>query len=383
MYQFMLIWLAIAALIQLFKPEAKINKILFWISVAILTYMQAFRYGQGRDYWGYRIIYTSAPYKRGFPSYWYTCYVHGEVGFKFLINVFTNFGIPAVVFYGIFGTVIMGFVVAAIKKYSPYENLSLLLFYPTFYLSYVVSGIRQAMVTAVFLLFALKLLREGKYIKYILVTLICASIHAVALFFLVLLPIKWIREKWILYCVPVVCLAGGIVAFTPIHDWLGTFPGLLRLTVVEISVGGLAERTLMFGIITFLYWYGNRKNDKIAFLYKVYGVSYLVAMAGMTTAYGSQRMTMPLKAVEIILIPLLLAECGMKLYKRILWTGVVGISLIMSLKNLQFYGEDYNAFTYPYVSIWDDFDESRENAMIENQQSWDELYEEKGMSRNE
>lgn len=375
MYQFVLVWLVIAAVIQLFKPEAKINKILFWISVAILTYMQAFRYGQGSDYWGYRTIYASAPYRRGFPLYWYTCSLHGEVGFKFLINLFTNFGISATVFYGIFGTVIMGMIIWAIKKISPYENLSLLLFYPTFYLSYVLSGVRQAMVTAIFLAFALRLLQEEKYVKYVIITLICASIHVMALFFLVLIPIKWIRDKWILYCIPVVWVGGILIAFTPIHEWLGMLPGLGRLANVEISLGGLAERTLMFGIISFLYWYGERKSDKITFLYKVYGVGYLVAIAGMVTAYGSQRITMPLKAVEIILIPILLAEYGSIFYKKATWVGVAGISLIMSLKNLQLYRVEYNAFNYPYISIWNERDEAKENAMIGEQLTWNELYD--------
>lgn len=379
MYQFMLVWLILVAFIQLFKPEAKINKILFWISATILTAMQAFRYDQGPDYWGYRTIYATGPYKNGFPLAWYTCDMHGEIGFKFLINIFTNFGISATVFYGIFGTVIMGLVILVITKRSPYKNLSLLLFYPTFYLTYLLSNVRQAMVTAIFLAFALQLLQEEKYVKYVIVTLLCSSIHVMALFFLVLIPIKWIQEKWILYGIPVACLGGLLIAFTPIHEWLGMLPGLGRLGTAEISIGGLAERTIMFGLISFLYWYGEKKNAKVTFLYKIYGVSYLVAIAGMVTAYGSQRITMPFKMVEIILFPLLLAECSRVLYKRIVWGSIAGISLIMSLKNLQYYSAEYNAFTYPYISIWSERTEeqlAKERAMIIIQRGKKYLYEE-------
>lgn len=352
MYQIMLVWLMLAAGIQIFKPETKLNKILFGMSVLILTAMQAFRYDQGPDYWGYRTIYATAPYKRGFPLEWYTCDMHGEKGFKFLINIFTNFGISATVFYGIFGIVIMGFVVYSIIKNSPYCNLSLLLFYPTFYLTYVMSNVRQAMITATFLAFALKLLQEEKYIKYIIIVLICSSIHVMSLFFLVLLPIKWIKEKWILYGIPIAWGGGMLIAFTPIHKWLGLLPGLGRLMTTEVSVGGLLERTLMSGVISALYWIYGNKNNKITFLYKIYGIGYLIAIAGMVTAYGSQRITMPLKMVEIILLPLLLGECGRKTYQIIVWCCIAAISLSMSLKNLQSYSANYNAFTYPYISIW-------------------------------
>ncbi len=376
MYQFMLVWLIATAIFQFFKPNTKINCLLFWVSVGILTYMQVFRYGQGSDYWGYRAIYASAPYRRGFPMYWYTCDIHGEIGFKFLINIFTNFGIPPFWFYGLFGTATIAFVVVSIKKNSVSENLSLLLFYPTFYLSYVLSGIRQAMVAAVFLVFALELLWKEKYLRYIVVIFLCASIHIMALFFLILLPVKWLKEKWIVFCVPIVWLGGAIFALTPLHNLVSELTGLARLNTVQLSIGGLAERTLMFGIISILYWFG-KKEEKISFFYKIYGIGYLVAIAGMITAYGSQRITMPFKLVEILLVPMLLVDCSKMIYKRAGWGIVIGASLIMSLKNLQFYSEKYDAFTYPYISIWDGRDESRENTMLEIRSDWDERYDEK------
>ena len=357
MYQLMLVLLVVAAIMQLWKKDAKLNKIFFVLLTGTLIFMQFFRYGQGSDYWGYCRIYAAAPFKRGFLIDWYTCDVHAEVGFKFLINIFTALGLPSILFYGIFNTVLIAFVIYAIKQYSSYGNVSLLLFYPTFYLSYVLSGVRQGMVTAIFLAFGLNLLRNGKYVKYILLTLLCSTIHSMAVFFLVLLPIKWLKEKWVVLCVPIALLGGLLVMLTPIHTWMGGLLGVERLNTVELSIGGLGERTLMFGIISFLFWYGEKKSNTITFLYKVYGVGYLIAIAGMVTAYGSQRITMPLKAVEIILIPMLLAECGKVLYQKALLLCVVGISAVMTLKNLHFYTEEYNALTYPYRTIWNKKDE--------------------------
>lgn len=378
MYRILLIMLVLTALIQVLRPEIRFHKIVFWLLAVIMIFMQAFRYGQGIDYWGYRTIYASAPYKRGFPLFWYTCWIHGEVGFKFLINIFTNLGISATVFYGLFGTTIMIFVIIAIKRYSPYENLSLLLFYPTFYLTYVFSGIRQAMVTAVFLAFGLKLLQKEKYVKYVLVTLLCASVHAMSLIFLILLPVKWIKEKWVVIGVPVAWVGGLLLALTPLHNIAAELTGIIRLNTVEISLGGLGERSLMFAVITGIYWYGEKKNDRISFFYKIYGIGYLVAVAGMVTAYGSHRITMPLKAVEMILIPMLLAECGRKLYRQWALYCVVSVSVIMVFKNLNYYDTNYNMFTYPYVSLWSEkteFHQQQEEKMLRQQEEFDDKYE--------
>lgn len=278
--------------------------------------------------------------------------MHSEVGFKFLANIFTAMGLPAILFYGVLNTIAVCFVVYAIKQYSPYGNISLMLFYPTFYLTYILSGVRQAWVTAIFLAFGLKLLREKKYIKYIIVVALSATIHSLAIFFFVLIPIKWIKEKWIVMCVPIAWGAGALIMLTPIHEWISMLPGLARLADVELSIGGLGERTLMFGIISFLFWQNNSKDDVKTFLYKIYGIGYLIAIAGMVTAYGSQRITMPFKAIEIVLIPMLLSECSKKIWRKGLLWGVAGISTIMTLKNLHFYQEEYNAFTYPYRTIW-------------------------------
>lgn len=377
MYQLMLALLIAAALFQLFKPKMKVNTVFFWGLAGILTAMQAFRYDQGADYWGYRAIYAAAPYKRGFPLYWYTCDLHGEIGFKFLINLFSNVGIQAAVFYGIFGTVIMGGFIWATRKNSPYGNLSLLLFYPTFYLSYVLSGVRQAMAAVIFLAVAMEFLREEKYVRYLMIALLCATIHKLALFFLILLPIKWIRDKWILYCVPVAWCIGIMVIVTPIHEWLGALPELRRLGSPQVGIGGLAERTMMFAMISFLYWYGEKKDSRTTFLYKIYGIGYLIAVAGMVTAYGSQRITMPFKAVEIFLFPVLLAKCSTMFYKKLLWGGVVGISLIISLKNLNFYSLEYHAFNYPYIAIWEEKTQEQKNkeaGIVSFGKMYDEKY---------
>ncbi len=116
-------------------------------------------------------------------------------------------------------------------------------------------------------------------------------------------------------------------------------------------MGGLAERTLMFVITSFLYWSGTR-IARFTLFYKIYGVGYLVSVVGMVTAYGSQRISMPFKMIEIILVPMLLVDCSRTYLKRICWCSVASAAVVMSLKNLNFYSVKYNAFNYPYVSIW-------------------------------
>lgn len=375
MYIFALSLLVVITVFQVIKLDSKWNKILFALASLVLTLMVMFRYGQGPDFWGYRLIFATSPYKRGFPLFWYTWSMHSEIGFKFLLNIFTNFGWSDFVFYGIWSAITMALFLRSFCKYSPYYNVSLLMLFPTCYLTYVYSSVRQGLVAAIFVCCLWKLLEEEKYVKYVIVTLLCASIHGAAILFLILPIVKWIKVKWLLYCIPVATAGGLLIAFTPIHTFLAEISGIVRLANTEISIMGLGERTVMVIIISVLYYLQKEKDSQTEILYKIYLSGYLIILVAMVTAYGSQRVTMPLKAVEIILIPMLLYRCDKKIIKGLVVAAVVGISVVVTLKNLGSYFEEYNAFTYPYRSIFGEKEEYYEEWLDSCRRGADREYD--------
>ena len=89
----------------------------------------------------------------------------------------------------------------AIMKYSPYKLFSLLLVYPTIYLTYFFSAIRQGIVIAFFLGFMLEWIFTDKWLKYVVSCLVLATFHSSALVLLPLVFIKKINNKlfWLPY----------------------------------------------------------------------------------------------------------------------------------------------------------------------------------------
>ncbi|MCR4588363.1 MAG: EpsG family protein [Lachnospiraceae bacterium] len=338
-------------------------------AVFVLAFMMVFRYGQGPDYWQYRALYGDAPWKRGFPLFWYTRNLHSEVGFRLLVNCFTALGIPAFYFFAMWSLVSIGFVYAAIRMVSPYRSLSLLLLYPTCYLTYLFSGVRQGLVLAVFLCLGLRFYHQRKWGKYCLLVAVLMCFHLSSAVLFLLIPFAYIKRKWTAL-LPVAALGLGIVlCITPFHVWLsGQFNGIFsRLETVQISWMGLAERTLMYLLILGLYHV--QKQDTIGEyaddLFRIYTFGYCIALGGMVNAYYSQRFSVPMKAVEILLFAVLIVNCSKKAYQYLAILFLTAVTWVMSCKNLGAYFEDQNAFEYQYIGIWDGPDEEMERYITD------------------
>ncbi len=374
MYLLLLGMLLTGAIIEqiAIKSENKgtlcITRILFWFSCALMLYMMLFRYGQRADYWQYRALYNEAPFNRGFPLFWYTREMHSEVGFRFLINLFTCWDCPPIVFYGFLSCIIMCATLWALHHYCKLRSLALLLIMPTLFLSYYMSGIRNGLVVAIALAVLPKLLYQHKYITYLLIVGLLSTIHISALIYLIAIPVQQLELRKLMYCVPILAMLGILIAYTPLHTLLSCLPGLARLASDEPSYMGIAERTCMMVLITFLYFYREKESIKAEYrlsdiLYRIYLVGYGFSLAGLTSAYISQRITMPLKSLEVLLIPLLIIQCNKKAFSNVFVAVTCLISLVMAGKNLHFSAEDKNLFTYSYISIWDAYDESTETHM--------------------
>ncbi len=367
LYIFALLYLSIITIYELFRPKSKWNKGLFIAGVVLLTFMVIFRYGQGPDYWPYRTVYADAPWKRGFPLFWYTRNLHSEIGFRFVINCFTALGIPAFYFYAVWSLVSMGFVYLAIERVSPFRSLSLLLLYPTCYLTYLFSGVRQGLVLAVFLYWGIRFYHQQKWIQYILLVGILSCFHVSAAVLLLVIPMKRIAWKRLLVLPPIALAIGLLFCFTPFHVWVShIFNGALgRLETLQISWLGLAERSFMYLLIVGVMFFVGKDavTELTEDLFRIYTTGYCIALAGMLNAYYSQRLSVPMKAVEILLFAMLVVKCKKSILKKCLVLGLTAVCWVMACKNLGAYFDDLNAFQYRYVGIWEGPDEQMEQYM--------------------
>lgn len=345
---------------------------LFYAAFLFLTIAICLRYGQGTDYFGYMNVFLRRD--------------HGEIGYTILQEVFGTLGLPFELLAAVIALFQMLCIQRGIMKYSPYKLFSLLLMYPTIYLTYFFSAIRQGIVIAFFLGFMLEWLFEDKWLKYVIACIILATFHSSALALLPLVIIKKIDNKILWGGLGAGALIGILLFFIP-AEWLSFIKiGAVQyhIQAIELSPLGLAERTVMFVMITYFY-HKTRRNiqiiseEQLRILYRIYFCGYILAVLFFPWQLLSSRMGAAMKAVELILIPVF--ACEEKQIRKYIVFFMTAYVLLMTTKNIQSYinqnnYEGYNVITYPYYSIWDK-EEAKKVApdMWEDMEMWIEMQE--------
>lgn len=355
MYYIPLIILAILAFVE-YKYKWKYA---YFIGFMMLTLMLCLRYGQGTDYFGYLRNYHVAD-------------DHSEFGYAILCKVFQYLKIRYEYLNGFIGLMTMLCFNRAIIKYSPWKNFTLMLIYPTLFLTYCFSATRQGFVIAFFLGFMLEWLEDEKWIKYLLACLVLTTLHISAL---VLIPAVIInkfsvKKIYIMLCAAIgvavilYCLPASVIQMIPLDQvryYLGSH---------SVSVIGLAERCAMMLGIGVLWEFLSRKGNTIIgqaeFLYKVYIYGFAIAIILMPWGLLSSRMSASLKATEVLLLPILVLRLKTEYFKwicRLATVMLVSYIFVMTTKNLYSYIQQgapfyngYNPITYPYINIVNKYD---------------------------
>lgn len=370
MYFIPFIVLSLFTIIEIQEKDKRHH--LFYAAFLFLTIAICFRYGQGTDYFGYMNVFLRRD--------------HGEIGYTILQEVFGALGLPFELLAAVIALFQMLCIQRGIMKYSPYKLFSLLLMYPTIYLTYFFSAIRQGIVIAFFLGFMLEWLFEDKWLKYVIACIILATFHSSALVLLPLVIIKKIDNKMLWGGLGAAALIGILLFFIP-AEWLSFIKiGAVQyhIQAIELSPLGLAERTVMFVMITYFY-HKTRGNiqiiseEQLRILYRIYFCGYILAVLFFPWQLLSSRMGAAMKAVELILIPIF--ACEEKQIRKYIVSFMTAYVLLMTTKNIQSYinqnnYEGYNVITYPYYSIWDK-EEAKKVApdMWEDMEMWIEMQE--------
>ena len=366
---YLVVWLVLCLLTlkqSVGKETRTAEKIEFWFCFLILTGILVFRYGQGSDYFGYRYnYYKISDVAITFPNY----DVHGETGYQLVCNIFRILHIPFEGLIAFISILQMGFLLVFLKRYKVAYPFALLLIYPTLYLTYLASGMRQGLAIAVFLGVLFPLLENRRYFAYIVGTLLCMTFHTVSVVFLVLLIPMKIRKVSTLQILTVLAWLAGCIFSTQEGQSLIMALGISKLNYylgngASISLVAVAERLLFTGIITWLYLKLckiGKCSDRFRFAYSC----YLMAMA----LYGgllwnelvASRTTSMLRFIEIYLL-----IYGIQQMRRgsryLLVVILVAFETFMTVKNIQAaidqgpYVQEVTVATYPYVSVFNSQD---------------------------
>lgn len=316
------------------------------------------RYGQGTDYFGYKYIFDNID------SLYDVIYnpwkIHSEIGFRLLCYLFNSFELMVFVISSFEIYMLHRF----LKRYSCNKILSLVLFYPTCYLTYYFSALREGIVIALFIGVLINLVEEKKWKKYTIGVLIAASIHSVALILLVIPLIVNLNENYYIVIINLSLLIGIILSTGYFHDILIRIPligdKLGSYLVSSVFFIALAERIVSYFLIyEFLVKeYSENKKEKVGctrLLFRLYTFGTAIYFCTMCMPLVSSRINILFKVIEIVLVT---RVSNTSRQKSILIAAFIVISIFMTIKNINSYivqgnySDSVGILNFPYVTIF-------------------------------
>ncbi len=344
--------------------QQKTPRVFFIVMFVLLGVMLCLRYGQGSDYFNYRLLYSGMT--GSLKGILENKTLHSEHGWKILCWSMQKIGIKYTVFVFFISLIEMWLFSRFLKGFCKNRFLGLFLGYHTLYLTYLFSTLRQGLVVAIFLGAMLELLTKKKYIYYGLLCLLCASFHSIG-WLLFAVPIVQIRllenRKWQLIFVIAAWAVGLIIATKILNPVLElVLPArILNYMRLEqhISLLAVAERLGTYAVVFFVYWYSVYKQDEEAkdmtLLMRIATLGVIIYGGFIWQPLVASRLSYPLKVVEIAILSSLLYKDG--IFSRLKMVFCTCLVSVMLLKNINAYlGEGtykshINAFNYPYFSV--------------------------------
>lgn len=334
------------------KNSEQFYKVFF----GFLTLFLIFRYGQGSDYFNYNIIFNNIDsYEKIFTS--------GDPGFNILILIMRNIGISYIQFSAIIAIASMALVYRFFNKFCENKLVALTIFYPIYYMVFWYSAIRQGLTMSIFMGVLLPLLSKKKYIYYIIVTIISASLHLSAIFLLILLIVKFIplyNKK----------IFGGILISIIIYQIFNLQNLLIKMLPEHfqyristylsdgISYSALLNRVFIFFIVIYLFYKSNEEAKKNnLFLLNIYIFGLFLYMILMTSPAIASRLNFYIKVIDCVIIANLVPiniKSKIEIGQMIIISSLLTILLIKNISSLLYQGNYYSYVTiidYPYISI--------------------------------
>ena len=243
-----------------------------------------------------------------------------------------------------------------ISKRSLNGKISLLLLYPTYYLTYLFSGMREGLVLSLFLGIAVELLIKQKYVKYEFMCIALAGIHSAAIVLCVLPLIKVLSTKTMMFAIIAALLIGLAGPLWVNRIRIGSISSYTGTSALSLSA--ILYRTISSGLILIAYHNANGElDDETLPLIKVYVTGLIIFCVFLRYPLLASRLSAVLCSVEVAVIPGLLCR-GLIRQQRVVLLVVIALTMVMTGKNLGSYVTQGNYlqpikwYNYPYISVF-------------------------------
>lgn len=362
MYHIALILLLVGVAIEFKNRKTPIKY--FYGVFLLLTLMLSLRYGQGTDYFSYRLMYDRTPenFLKLFTYYGF----QAEYGWRIIFWVFRLFGQPFPAFIFVLSIAEMALLFRFVQRFCKRRMLALFLCYHTLYLTWFFSALRQGLVMALFLGLLLEWLLQKKYLHYCVGCVLCGLLHGVGYLLLVavIVDTKLLSSlKWQLILVGAAWAAGLLVA-TGIFD--GFLPKILPGSVAAyyskkgLSLFAMAERLVSYAITLYMFWICGRQganSDRMMRLMQIVTLGMVVYGGFVWLPLVASRLGVLFKMVEIAIWSSLLLNRD--LLGKLKVAFCICLVLVMYTKNIAShiregqYNDHVNVINFPYVSVFD------------------------------
>ena len=321
-----------------------ISQTVFRLMYLLLTLMAVFRFGQGTDYFNYYEIYDlGLIISLKDPGYWVLNYLCAKIE------------IPFYVFVSCFAFVTMALFYLFLSKICKKSAFALFLFYVFFYFVLVLSAIRQGLVLAFVSSVLYPLLIQRYYLKFYVLLLFISTFH-LSVLVLAIFPVFMNNKCISLKIFQVLFILCSILLFFNI-DFLSFFTFGRFVGYLNGSDGGSVFPRI-FRIILFFPILVLIKDKFVSdFYYKIAFVGFFVYCLFSSSDLAAARLEVYFR-LSIIPIMFSLSLLSEKSIKQPMFTYYLILSSFYWFKCISTSIDEggyinCNAFTYPYVSLFD------------------------------
>lgn len=349
-------WLVLAVLLLFAFCEitkGKISRLNFHIAYLLLTLLVVLRQGQGTDYYNYREMYEAVDEVTSIVGL--TLIYHGEIGFLFLNYVAAKLGCSYQLFSALFSLLTMGIFYPFFSDRCRCSIIPILFFYSTFFLLYPFSAIRQGLTLGIMVSYLFPLLEQRDWSKYILVTILAATIHVSVLICLCFPFIYRIRITntslfliFIILCL-LITLNIDILRFFPLFTYTGRTNNFYLAAGVRICM-----LLPIFLISDKVY----RDNSELLHVRNLLFFGFIIYAMFSSNDLTASRLGVYCRIFEGLFLSMLIYRTTLKKFPKQLLSYYAAIVLVLFGKSIGDFIEqgDYsncNIITYPYLSIFD------------------------------
>lgn len=188
--QTLLVYILLSVLMILLLKDTESKDLKSRLIFALLAYslIFGFRYGVGRDFFGYLSIYDDILYHR------ISAVVDFEPGFMFIMQTLSRFGFSSTVFFFVIALLQISLVFFSQPQRAIYPFLAFTLMGTCFWLS-LSNGLRQELAFCIFV-YSLRFVEKERPLYHYALIALCISMHNSAWLLIIVYPLLKLRSNW-------------------------------------------------------------------------------------------------------------------------------------------------------------------------------------------